>query len=152
MRRLRVGRRVGVSIPAVIILADVRLPVSICDIAIDGIGFRGQTGIPVGETVKLSTGEGWAVTGKVIWASNGRGGIQLEHPLSTDNGALHLRELAGCQLRDLRIASQRPLQSSVLSRHWAKLKSALFRRSKRSKMVERACRKQGFSWLVDEEF
>lgn len=154
VRKLRVWKRREVSIPALIGVGEVSLPVTISDVSVMGVGFRGQTGFADWTAVELRLPDGRRIAGTLIWAHNGRGGIELSGPLPVNDPLFgRLADVPHAQPRYRRIAGGAGSVDffRLGARLFLWLRGALGRSSITSeRSIARACRKQGFGWLAEE--
>lgn len=168
VRTLRRAQRIDVSFPARLATGGLVLPVIISDVSVSGVGYRGQTGIADWTAVEVQLLDGRSLPGTVIWTHNGRGGIEFLTPLSLEDplfGPLIPSIDGGAVAAP---AAESIAREGLLRRLWRGLfgraHNADGQRSTQSSMappvqqtgysqrtLRRAQRKQGSSWLIDED-
>lgn len=159
VRKLRVWKRREVSVAAHVVSGQSSLPITISDVSVMGVGFRGQTGLADWTAIEVRLPDGRSLPGTLVWAHNGRGGIELETPLEADDplfGQFDDAPRARLQYQGMK-ADTEGVSFSMIRAAWQRLTSAAGQSptstpgAHSQKSVERACRKQGFSWTTDED-
>lgn len=159
VRKLRVWKRREVSVSAHVVSGNSSLPITISDVSVMGVGFRGQTGLADWTAIEVRLPDGRSLPGTLVWSHNGRGGIELETPLEADDplfGQLDDGPRKRIQYQGMK-ADTEGVSFSMIRAAWQRLTSATGQSptstpgAQSQKSVERACRKQGFSWMTDED-
>ena len=170
VRKLRTSVRRKVNIRALAKWQSTFVPIEVRNISQGGAGLRIRASIAAGAHLLVAMPDGRQISGRVRWSRLGFCGIEFEQPLAGDDelfGELKPREPLGADLaaasivafparnpsggdaarsRSEPVRDRGPFQSALEGLQ--KLCKAGGNRQ-RDKLVERACRKQGFSWLAD---
>lgn len=179
VRLLRRWRRVSVRVPASVRSALGLQSATIVDISRYGAGLSTRMGLKLGDMITIELGSGRAIDAEVRWCSGDRMGVLFIQPLAVDDDLLPVEarqsdteaspatgaaastdQASGAQpppqLKDvlhdiaaMQVAASRHAVRAI-SGWMAGKKQARIDRNQ-AKVIERACRKQGFAWLVDEE-
>lgn len=159
VRRLRLLARTRTNIAAVASTADNCFPVTIRNLARGGAGLRISGHAVVGDVWCLHLPGGPRVTGTIRWHRLGFCGIEFDREITV--GAVIGPDGDGNTPAVRRDATSGPAKVirdrldaivSASNSFAAKISAARLRRQlgRESRVVERACRKQGYSWLTDE--
>ena len=179
VRRLRFHGRIEVSIRARVLVDGVRLPVEIRNISRSGAGIRGSLRLPLDGVLSLELPDGRSISALLRWSRSGFFGVQFVECLSQSDPLFEngMETSARCDApgQSAAVVPFPNQQTSDAERNrpevaasWALLvtKTAwgqlgrlrrILRpagppvaRERPPVMLERACRKQGFSWLSEE--
>lgn len=180
IRVLRARRRISTQIKAELLTASGCQPTVICDVSQFGAGLVGSHDVKKGEFVAIKLLGGRIVHGCVRWHRGNRCGIAFFEPLADDATLIgDADRTARVGLKDAQADSSNlaptarldPLARTALRHLWSqsivaqealrntfqKLRGRLRElRAQRhqtwhDRAIERACREQGFAWLVEDE-
>ncbi len=179
VRRLRASQRITTRVQALLKCERWTQSVEIRNISQTGAGLRGGHDMRWGEALTLQLSDGRMLLAEVQWCRMGFCGIKFDAPLSINDpifGGKLIKAKYQSSSQDQSIIIAMPGLSAGAtqwanigsrgSETWAKvfrqtvpndsfirrMMSYFFPNSRdvEIKMVERACRKQGFSWLAQE--
>ncbi len=175
IRVLRARRRISVQLDAELLSKGRCQSTLVCDVSRYGVGLTGIQSVKKGEFVALKLPGGQIIHGNVRWHRGNRCGIAFFEPLAEDAPLMVAARMeALCTSRETTVTPNDVAPISLSTRHslqsWlcsvfavAKLSNvsrglAVLLRTLRSeanrthddRVIERACRRQGFAWLTDE--
>lgn len=160
VRLLRLRRRTRIGARIVIDVGGLLLPATIFDISETGAGLVSTAVIAPGDTVTLIFPDGSSKASTVRWRDGSRCGVALT---SASNGgtiaqhsgkgsARHTGNTATSELAaPARAEGDSSARLSTMQKLSAVLRRTSARRTSDQKMLERACRKNGHAWLVDDD-
>ena len=170
VRKLRIYARRKVIIHALAKWQSAFVPIEVRNISRGGAGLRIQACIAAGIPLVVAMPSGRQISGRVRWSRQGFCGIEFEQPLSHDDellGESEPHEPMGADFaaasivafpvsgpsggvkdtaRGVRAAGRGLLQTALEGLQKVCRTSG---RRRRETLMEKACRKQGFSWLID---
>ena len=136
IRRLRLWQRSVVRMPAALLRAGRRSPTLVRDLSRHGAGLVGEGGLERDEIVALELAGGRILFGRVRWRVGMHAGIAFDVALAADDPLLD----AAPPLSSLRRAENETVTDEPSSGRW---------HTSDNRMLARACREQGFAWLVE---
>ena len=176
IRVLRARRRISVQLDAELLSEGRCQSTLVCDVSRYGAGLAGVLNVRKGEFVALKLPGGQIIQGNVRWHRGNRCGIAFFEPLAEDAPVMVAAGMeALCTSRETTVTPKdvAPISLSTgqsllsylcsafavarlsnVSRELAVLLRTLRSKANRTRddrVMERACRRQGFAWLTDEE-
>ena len=176
IRVLRARRRISVQLDAELLSEGRCQSTIVCDVSRYGAGLAGVLNVRKGEFVALRLPGGQIIQGNVRWHHGNRCGIAFFEPLAEDAPLMVAAGIkALCTSRETTVTPKDvapislPTRQSLrlwlcsvfavawlsnVSRELAVLLRTLRSEANRTqddRVMERACRRQGFAWLTDEE-
>jgi hypothetical protein len=154
IRRLRLRQRTASGKAIVIQLPHAFASATLVDTSETGAGLICDADIPISETIILHFADGTVRHSTVVWRSGSRYGTTFTdlqpHP-----------QTLGVQTQPVIEPSDKPADPNVLSRAVSALSTRWLKRnasapttvhiSREQRTLERACRENGFAWLVHPE-
>lgn len=163
VRRLRLEQRSRVSIPALAITSKGAFTAEIRNVSQRGCGVYVSREVNAGDAIRLVTQSGDESSGRVRWARLCFCGVEFDEPRCIDAGNLHAWQATAIPTASYTVGMRS--SRSDFMRSVSRVLTGLIRlvrlecaaasmragRRRSQKEVERACRKQGFSWLAEDQ-
>lgn len=162
VRMLRGWRRSEVQIEAVIVSGGRRQKAVIRDLSRYGAGLVVRGFVQLSEEVVIETSIGLTIRARIRWRVADRLGVAFDHPLAAvapkqklgnHSGLLDAlrrmtwQRLGHVSIRWLATARRGIREFARRTREWSRARAGRHERA----MIQRACRRQGFAWLVEED-
>lgn len=153
VRLLRLHRRTMAEVEIVLRQQGSEQNVLLRDVSATGAGLRGAQGLVVGDTVELVVSGFGTVEAEVRWQRHDRCGVVFLATCSSAAPAPAGDTAAASGIAASWLSRPVPAVIERIGRFWTAFAVARTRRAegRERRMMERACRKNGFAWLAEEE-
>lgn len=180
VRQLRLLARKKTTIAAFATCDGTIFPIEIRNISIGGAGIQLGRAVPNKATLSIHLATGRTIAAVIIWMRFGFCGAEFETPLAEDDELLMAASTARPGAQERMVAAELtpdsssaelasgPVSLSATNKRLGFIQDAVQSASvalataiqvarqelgcnRHQRMIEQACRKQGYAWLVDEE-
>ena len=161
IRVLRVWRRAKTHMDAELLIDDECRPIVICDVSKFGVGIVGAHDARIGQPVCVQLADGRKLAARVRWRLGDRCGLALTTPLAESDPLISgmqspprpgpAKSIVSVSDHLITAAITTGRKAVLFLGGWLRQRNAERRKTGTARLIERACREQGFSWLAEDD-